>query len=182
MKIIRKISVTAAIILAAMQSTYLHAQDFALKTNSLYLATLTPNIGAEIRLGCNTTLDISGAYRPWQQRREPEVRLWLVQPEWRYWTRRAFDGHFFGVHAHGGQYFARYDGKIYDGSLIGGGISYGYGWPLAKHWNLEAEIGAGYARLCYDESPDLPCSKCSVRKHRNYIGPTRIFLAVSYLF
>lgn len=182
MNTFKKISVTVAILWAVMYGGDLYAQDFALKTNTLYLATLTPNIGAEFRLGNNMTLNVGGAYRPSNMSYDPDIRMWLVQPEWRYWTCESFNGHFFGVHLHGAQYYARYDGKLYDGSLVGGGISYGYGWPLAKHWNLEAEIGAGYARMCYKESPDIPCSKCAVRKHRNYIGPTKISLTVSYLF
>ena len=40
----------------------------------------------------------------------------------------------------------RYDGKIY-----GAGISYGYHWILKNRWSMEATIGAGYARLDYEQ-------------------------------
>lgn len=41
------------------------AQDVALKTNLLYDATSTMNIGAEIGLSRKLTLDISGNLNPW---------------------------------------------------------------------------------------------------------------------
>lgn len=41
------------------------AQDVAVKTNLLYWATTTPNLGMEIGLGKQTTLDIVGGYNPW---------------------------------------------------------------------------------------------------------------------
>mgnify|MGYP005759402879 FL=1 len=100
----------------------------------------------------------------------------------RYWLCETFEGHFFGIHMHGAQYYARTGGKIYDGYLAGGGVTYGHAWILSPRWNLEAVIGVGYARLWYKKRPDLPCAKCSVDKTRNYFGPTKISLSVSYLF
>ena len=34
--------------------------------------------------------------------------------------------------------------------MLGAGISYGYDWVLGRHWNLEAEIGMGYAHAWFD--------------------------------
>ena len=39
----------------------------------------------------------------------------------------------------------------YDGYMYGGGISIGHQWILSKRWGIEGEIGAGYARMHYDE-------------------------------
>ena len=125
---------------------------------------------------------LSGSYKPWTVLDKSNIRLWLVQPEVRYWLCETFEGHFFGIHMHGAQYYARTGGKIYDGYLAGGGVTYGHAWILSPRWNLEAVIGVGYARLWYKKRPDLPCAKCSVDKTRNYFGPTKISLSVSYLF
>lgn len=43
----------------------LHAQDIAAKTNLLYWATSTPNLGFEFGLGKHTTLELAGGYNPW---------------------------------------------------------------------------------------------------------------------
>lgn len=158
------------------------AQELALKTNALYWAASAPNIGVEIGTGRRMTLDLFGSYRPWRLRDEADASFWLVQPELRYWLRRSFEGHFFGVHLHGAQYSARGRERIYDGSLAGGGFTYGYCWRLSRHWRLESLLGVGYARLWYDERLGLLCRKCVARRSDNYVGPTRIALTVSCLF
>ena len=158
------------------------AQHFAIKTNSLYWAVLAPNVGIEFGVGRNMTMDLSGVYKPWNLRNDNDARLWLVQPELRYWLCEPFEGHFFGVHLHGAQYYAYFNQKIYDGYLAGGGITYGYDWILSPHWNLEALIGIGYARLWYKQRPNLPCAKCFSNKTENYFGPTKLALTVTYLF
>ena len=89
---------------------------------------------------------------------------WAVQPEWRYWTCRRFMGHFIGVHAHGGKYNGGLKKYRYDGWGVGGGFSYGYQWIIGKHWNLETELGIGYAYLKY------------------YWGPTKLSISFMYLF
>ena len=38
-------------------------------------------------------------------------------------------------------------GRHYEGWYVGGGLTYGYQWMLSRHWNLEASIGVGYARI-----------------------------------
>lgn len=153
-----------------------------MKTNGLYWAALAPNAGVEFTLGKKMTLELFGAYRPWTVWGHPDARFWLVQPEWRYWLCEPFEGHFFGIHLHGAQYYAFSPDTIYDGYLAGGGITYGYNWILSPHWNLEALIGVGYARLWYKQRPNWPCEKCFSNETGNYIGPTKIALTITYLF
>ena len=77
------------------------AQDIGVKTNILYWATSTPNLGFEFGLGKRTTLDLAGGYNPWTLDREAnrKIRHWMVMPEFRYWLCERFNGHFFGVHS-----------------------------------------------------------------------------------
>ena len=104
-------------------STLAHSQDFALKTNVLYWAAATPNLGMEVALSPKFTLDLSGAYNPWTYKDDKKMRFWLAQPEVRYWFCEKFEGHFIGIHAHGAQYFGGFCEKRYDGYLAGGGVS-----------------------------------------------------------
>ena len=94
------------------------AQDMALKTNLLYDATTTINLGYEVALNKKTTLDIWVNYNPWTlghkwvgikgagsefvEQRESKLKHFMIQPEVRWWLCEKFNGHFFGVHLHGG--------------------------------------------------------------------------------
>lgn len=158
------------------------AQDVALKTNGLYWATTTPNVSVEVALSPKYTLELAGAYNPWTFKDDKKMRFWLVQPEVKYWFCEKFEGHFVGMHLHGAQFFGGFNKKRYDGYLAGGGITYGYDWILSPHWNLEAAIGIGYARLWYKESSRIPCEKCYENKHKNYFGPTKAAVSLIYVF
>lgn len=158
------------------------AQDVALKTNALYWGALTPNVGIELKHSRKLTTDWQIAYNPWTFKDDKKMRFWLVQPELRYWFCESFEGHFIGVHLHGAQYYGGFSEKRYDGYLAGGGVTYGYNWILSSHWNLEALVGAGYARLWYKESPRIPCSKCHEDKTKDYWGLTKLAVSVSYIF
>ena len=94
------------------------AQDMALKTNLLYDATTTINLGYEVALNKKTTLDIWVNYNPWTlgnkwvgikgagaefvEKRDSKLKHLMIQPEVRWWLCEKFNGHFFGVHLHGG--------------------------------------------------------------------------------
>ena len=104
------------------------AQDMALKTNLLYDATTTINLGYEFKLDHKTTLDIWVNYNPWTlgkkwvglyerqynpeignavayasaSERQSKLKHIAIQPELRWWLCESFNGHFFGAHLHAG--------------------------------------------------------------------------------
>lgn len=81
------------------------AQQVAVKTNLLYWATSTPNLGVEVALSRKLTLDLSANYNAWDFFPDNmSLRHYLVQPELRYWTCKRFEGHFLGLHAMGGKF------------------------------------------------------------------------------
>ncbi|MEG2366100.1 MAG: DUF3575 domain-containing protein [Alistipes sp.] len=182
------------LIVALVTSASLQAQNIAVKTNLLYAATTyTPNLGVEIGLGRRTTLDLSGGYNPWNLKGSAtdnkKMVHWIVQPEFRYWLCQRFNGHFFGVHALGGQYNIaghKMFGLIsknarYEGYMVGGGVTYGYQFVLGRRWNLEAAVGVGYARLNYTQYACAKCGRVVARdKTHNYFGPTKA--AISLIF
>ena len=158
------------------------AQDVAIKTNTLYWLTTTPNLGVELSISKKVTIELAGAYNPWTFKNDKKMRFWLAQPEVKYWLCEKFNGSFIGLHFHGAQYYGGFSSKRYDGYLAGGGFTYGYDWLLSPHWNLEAAIGIGYAYLWYKESERISCGKCPEKKHKNYFGPTKIALSLTYIF
>ncbi len=165
---------------------------WGIKTNVLYDATGTFNLGAELKTGARTSLDISGNYNPWTFSDNRKWEHILVQPEFRLWTRETFRGHFFGVHAHYAYYnvggldnppFSDYMSlHRFEGWLVGAGIGYGYRWNLNRILALEAEIGVGYAYLNYDKYPCGHCGKKISGEVKNYVGPTKVALSLIYSF
>lgn len=174
------------------------AQDAAIKTNVLYDATLTPNLGVEVRMSDKWTFDLSGNLNLWTVGDGHKWRHWLVQPEARFWLCQSFAGHFFGIHALGGQYnfgnlnmpfkflgtdYNKLKNQRFEGWGVGAGIAYGYAWPIGRHWNIEAELGLGWVWTKFDS---YPCAKCGSRidkgKTHNYVGPTKIAVTVEHVF
>lgn len=175
------------------------AQSVAIKTNVLYGAlTFTPNLGAELGLSPKSTLDFGFGYNPWNRRGDEfdnkKLVHWLAQAEYRYWLCQKFNGHFFGTHILGSMFNISghslplllgkgSEGYRHQGWAAGAGISYGYQWILGRHWNLEANIGVGYARLQYDQYDCKNCGeKLADNKSRNYFGPTKTGISIIYLF
>ncbi len=176
----------------------LHAQKVAIKTNLLYDAFLNVNAGIEIGLASRWTLDLSADYNGWTLSHQRKWKHWLVQPEVRYWFCDRFAGHFIGMHVFSGQYnvgglkndisflgtdFSRLSDLRFQGWAVGAGVAYGYAWILGKHWNLEAELGVGWAYTRYDV---FPCADCGTRLERDrshhYFGPTKAAINLVYLF
>lgn len=169
------------------------AQELALKTNFLYWATLTPNIGAELSVSNKSTIQAFYGLNPWKTSEGKSIRHWVVQPEYRYWFCTVFDGWFVGVHAMGGQFnmgnvklpfgaFPSLREHRYEGWFAGGGVSAGYQWVMSKHWNFEAEIGVGYDYIKYDKYKCGVCGEKLKSGHTNYVGPTKAALSLVYLF
>lgn len=173
--------------------TLAYAQQVAIKNNLLYDATLTPNLGLEIGTGRKSTFNIDAGWNPFTFSDGKKFKHWLVQPEYRFWTCEKFNGTFWGIHAHGGEFsvanlklpfgmFKPLRDHRYEGYFIGGGLTLGHQWILSKHWNLEASIGAGYAYINYDK---YNCNDCGPKLKsgiRHYFGVTKAAISFVYIF
>lgn len=206
--VIRKCLMAAILCLAFHANA--SAQNVALKTNLLYDATATANLGIEVGLAPKWTLDLSGNVHFWDAWGDARLRHWLVQPEARYWFCERFNGHFLGFHALGGQYnFGNIKNNIdwfpwgYNGATkqfaagslvpmndhrfqgwgVGAGVAYGYSFILGRHWNLELELGMGYIYTRYDV---FQCKNCGKKISENnpyhYVGPTKAAINLVYEF
>lgn len=165
----------------------LRGQHITIKSNLLYWATTTPNMGFEFRLGKKLSVDLWGAYNAWEFNNDMSLKHYLVQPELRYWPCQTFEGHFFGLHGHYGHFnignipfIPGLEETNYRGELYGGGLTWGYHWVIGRHWGLEAFIGAGYAYMEYDKYVCYDCTEVIATYRRHYFGPTRA--GVSLIF
>lgn len=193
--IMRK-SILLVMIISIMQS--LSAQEIALKSNIVSDALLNANIGIEMRLAPKWSADLTGDFNFWNLSHDRKWKHWTVMPEARYWLCDALGGHFLGTHLLGGEFnvgnidlpvnflgtdFRNLRHNRYQGWMAGIGIAYGYSWMLAKHWNLEAEIGIGYVYSRYDRYECAGCGrKVESDRSHHYVGPTKAAVNLVYVF
>lgn len=189
-----RLLIASALAFAALPA---HAQDVALKTNILYDATATVNLGAEVKVAPKWSLDLSGNLNAWSFNGGRRWKHWMVQPEARFWLCDAMAGHFFALHALGGQMnvghlpfardflgmkFSHLKDNRYQGWYAGAGIGYGYSWILGKHWNLEAELGLGWLYSHYDIYECEGCGRKTGKGQHSTFGPTKAALNLVYVF
>lgn len=190
--------ILTALSFLAVVGTTATANDFAVKTNLLYDATASVNIGFETGIARQWTLDVNGDLNFWNIN-DKRWRHWFVQPEFRYWFCNRSIGHFVAIQLHGGQYnlgnwgvkgfnflgtdFRNLRDRRYQGWFAGAGVAYGYSWAFNEHWGMEAEIGIGWAYSRFDAYPCRICgNKIIDNGVHNYVGPTKIALNLVYNF
>jgi hypothetical protein len=182
------------------------AQKVGLKTNALYWATTTPNLGVEVAMGEKFTFNLEGGYNPWTFNEDLDVnqkmKHFIVSPEVRYWFCESFNGHFVGLMANCSQFnvsampipnvFMTTGSKgavvegskesRYQGWAAGAGLTYGYQLILGKHWNMEATLGLGYWYATYDQYENRKCGYFTQACQKHLFGPTKLGLSFIYLF
>ena len=175
-----------------------NSQKMAIKTNLLTDVALSPNLGVEVGLKPHWTLELDYEMNAWALN-DHKWKHWFVSPEIRWWFCERFQGSFWGLHLLGGQYnfgnlhnnvrhflgsdFSKLTDNRFQGWAGGAGIGYGYAWILAKHWNLEFEVGVGWLYTRYTQYPCAECGTAIVKdKPHNYFGPTKLALNLEYLF
>ena len=97
---------TALLLLTFVISLNTMAQRVAVKTNLLYDATLTPNVGIELGMGRKHTLQGFYSLNLWKKPLgdHRQWKHWQAGLEYRWWPCSKFNGHFVGVHAMGGEF------------------------------------------------------------------------------
>ena len=167
------------------------AQTVGVKTNLLSDVTTTLNTGAEFSLGNKTTGDISFGLNPWTFSGDKKIRHWLLQPEVRRYFCQQMNGSFVAFHLMGGEFNA---GNVklplgiaptlrhnrYEGWYAGGGIGYGYQWPVSRHFCLDFEVAVGYDYIHYRKYPCTSCGTLRDKGNYNYVGPTKVAVNLVY--
>ena len=161
------------IVLSILTSMTAEAQNLTLSNNLLYDATLTPNLRLAMRLSPQWSLGLTAGYRPWptDDQATRKYKHLLLSPDLRYWTDSVNVHHFFGfnlVYAHYNVgsitfplgFWKSVRDERQQGDFIGLGAYYGYSWPLGRHWNFEAFIGAAVGYNKYDR---YECAHCGAK-------------------
>lgn len=172
-------------------SLKVNAQEIVLKTNMPYWLTTTPNIGAEMAVSPNLSIELTTGFNPFKWGEDKRLKHWVVWPELRYWIKETFHGHFIGVHGVGGIFnisgldfgmdrLNSLKNHRYQGSAFGAGASYGYHWKLNNQWALELTAGLGFARFNYDTYALGEDAPQVGQGRKNYFGPTKGAFSLVY--
>lgn len=169
----------------------LSAQKAVIKTNALYWATATPNLGLEVGLNTHYTLALNGGWQPWSYSNDKKLKHWMISPSARYWICDTFNGLFLSLYGQGGQFnigkihlpfgiFSELKTHRYQGWAAGGGLSFGYHKMLGRRWGIEFEIGVGYLYIDYKQYACSSCGSYQNKDHHNYFGPSRAAVSLVY--
>ena len=158
------------------------AQKVAVKTNSMYWMTATPNMGFEFALADRWTFEVAGGYNPWTFDKEENQKFkhFLVSPEFRYWFCESFQGHFLGINGNYTQFNVSFDTRN-EGWAAGAGITYGYATPISRRWNIELNLGLGWWYTEYDKFESRPCGLFQDSVGRHLFGLTDLGISFIYM-
>lgn len=156
------------------------AQRVALKSNVLYDAALSPNLGGEFLLSRRFSLEVNVVANPFRKERLYANFLGF-QAEGRFYPERAMVRHFVGLMAFAEVHDILRKGTRDAGDALAIGPVYGYAYPLSRHWNVEAEIGLGVIR-CRDfkwmkgtERAEEP------NNSKTMLGPIKLGVTFAYI-
>ena len=154
----------------------------ALRTNLLYDATLSPNLGFDVRVDSAWTVGLLAGVNAWDidKAENKKWRHMLFSLRARKFRKNLFEkGYYEGdlIYSHFNVGNIKFPFGFYSavkshrlqGDLVALGGKYGYSWILARDWRIEAEggIAVGYAWF-----KEYDCPHCGT-----YIGNgDRIFL------
>ena len=158
------------------------AQRVAVKTNALYWATLSPNVGLEFRLSRHLTLNVETAANPFDLSDKLKTRFFGVTPELRYWFEaRPQAHHFVGAMALGSTYSLTLKDKFHEGDAYGLGLTYGYSFVLSTRWSLEATVGAGLLKVNEKKYRRGEAVPAEANRDKFMLAPMKLGVSFVYL-
>ena len=149
------------------------AQLAVVRNNLLYDATLTPNLGVDIRMDSIWSVGLTAGYNAWDinTSKDKKWRHLLIMPELRHWNDSVFGDKtwFWGLNAAWSHFNVSNPGFPIDfiypsikdermqGDLLAVGASIGHSWRLNRLFRLEAEAGVDVG---YVNADRYACGHC----------------------
>lgn len=169
--------------------------SFAVKTNLPADVVTAVNLGVEVPLGENFSLNAHFTFPWWTAGpygnkyalqmldAEGELRWWFAPGEER------LQGHYVALQGSGGKFDMQWGRDIgcYQCYNWGVGLSYGYSMSLSEHWNLEFALTLGYLAIDYQHYVPSPDWSVLIRDDAkagvlHYFGPTGLKVSLVYPF
>ena len=197
MKRICKIKIGLCLTAILMPVLNMNATTLLIKTNTLYDAALTPNIGMEVGLGKGWSIAGNVMYGWWSDRSKFYWRAFATDIGVRKYfgssCKNKLSGHHLGLYAGMMTWDFELGGRGYicDFREEWGryfGIDYGYSLPVAKNLNIDFALGLGYAGGRYKEY--LPALNVFPEEWHyvwqstdklHYFGPTRLEISLVWV-
>jgi hypothetical protein len=137
----------------------------SIKTNMPFLLAGSPNIGFELTVSQQLTVNADVLWMPYMFKKKEEVfrvlqtsgdLRYYVRPKF-YYTHSMFDGFYLGPYVMWGQFnigIATHENPLDDrrwkGWGLSAGMSLGYKFYLSRRFRLDLNLGIGYAHMQYD--------------------------------
>ena len=142
----KKLSFKIAVVFFLVVTVSMQGQ-IAVKANATTLLGY-PQIGAEFVLGKKTTFQIDALASLWKSFNGAPQEFYMVVPEFRYYTSKAMEGFYIGVHVGGSKYrFQKWNYINTDAYQVGYSVLYGgtigYQVKINEHFSLDAFLGGG---------------------------------------
>ena len=180
------------------ESQTLYFPETALKTNLLYDAAIVPNIGIEVVLGKQWTIDLDWFYTWFSSYRHHRfwqayggyvgIRRYFTPPNSKYaptgQSPRSFTGHHLGAYVLGMTYDVEWGGRGYqaDHFGFGAGVEYGYSLPISHRLNLDISVGLGFQDGEYKEyDPEDGHYVWQSTRKRHWWGPTKAEISLVWI-
>ncbi|MEG1615811.1 MAG: DUF3575 domain-containing protein [Bacteroidales bacterium] len=153
----------------------------AVKTNLAVDAAMIPNIGVELALRQQWSVNANWYFAWWQNNSrhrfwhfyggEIETRKWLGKKA----HSHILQGHHLGLYFLGGTYDFEWGHKGYMSDFsYSVGLSYGYAFNIARNLSLDFVLGVGYLGGNYRQYKPEAGKYCVLKdKNLNYFGPTK---------
>lgn len=157
-----------------------------LKTNALWVATGTCNLGIEVQVDPKWSVNLPVVYSPYNMGRQRKWRILAFQPELRWWKTRAGQGHFVGVNLSMVGFNIAFRGteRYQDPNRMawGLGASYGYAMPMDKKhkWWVDFNLGVGFINYAYDKFRNGGDGRLLGHGSGTYWGVTRASIGIAY--
>lgn len=124
----------------------------SVSTNILYDAVMVPNVGLEFNIYDNWTLSVNGMWAWWTK--QDISWFWRIYggevAVKKYFGRRALKrsmtGHHLGLYGQALSYDFEvgHFGRMAPDLTYGGGVEYGYSFPVSNVFNIDVALGVGY--------------------------------------
>ena len=172
--------------------TQSYGQQVAVRNNLLYDATLTPNLGMEVRLDSTWAVGLNAGLNAWDidKEKNKKWRHFLVSPFVRHYItpRRQCQGDslrhswFWGIHAVYSHYnvggvtfplglYSDVKDSRRQGDLVALGGSFGRYWRLTSRLAIEAEIGLALGYTWYEEYECPTCGPYLGKDNKPFLLP-----------
>ena len=168
-----------------------------IKTNLPLILVGTPNIGIEMTVGSQFSVNGDFLWMPYMFKKHGEVFRTLmgsaelryyVKPKY-YYTNNMFDGFYLGPYVQSGKFNiglykgAEKESYRYVGWGIAAGATVGYKFYLGKRFRLDINMGIGYAHIQYDKyllGGEWANYPLEIKNTKVWVGPTKFGVHLVY--